>query len=153
MHIECVYDTCVIIYLSLHLSLSFYLALSHTLPSLSLSLYSQWYNEIRQLCPKTPLLLVATKLDKREEEKESSHLSLTHTTPQTITKREGIQLMKSLKAKGYVECSYKTMEGLEELISAILMVIKGEGLNEQEVYAPFSYQSLKEQYSQSCTIL
>lgn len=78
--------------------------------------FVQWYREVKCHCPKAQFILVGTRLEKRkeherDERKERSTLF--------ITKQQGLQMKRLLGARDYVEVSYKTNEGVEELIAAI----------------------------------
>ena len=84
----------------------------------------QWYPEVRHHCPDTPVVLVGTKLDIREE-------IVAMTTEQTenistfISYKQGLSLANKLSVK-YVECSAKTQQGLKNAIDvAINSVIIG----------------------------
>ncbi|XP_067014417.1 ras-like GTP-binding protein RhoL [Anabrus simplex] len=74
---------------------------------------SKWYPEIRHHCPHIPVVLVATKIDLREEDGDA------------LTEADGRMLKKRIKAARYVECSAKNMQGIEEVfIEAIRTVMK-----------------------------
>ncbi|CAG2251220.1 RAC2 [Mytilus edulis] len=81
----------------------------------------QWIPEVRHHCSRTPILLVGTKLDIRQEPGNSSHIEK-NTRP--ISFSEGQSLAKRIDAVRYLECSAKTQEGLqsvfEEAAKAVL---------------------------------
>ncbi|XP_012279005.1 ras-like GTP-binding protein RhoL [Orussus abietinus] len=75
---------------------------------------SKWYPEIKFHCPNTPIVLVGTKGDLRNEE-----------GPDIISLRECKKMKKKIKAFKYVECSAMKQEGLEEVfVEAIKAVLK-----------------------------
>ena len=80
----------------------------------------KWYPEVKDQCPKVPIILVGTKLDLRAS-KESSE---TTKSSASITYQKGVSLAKDIKAVKYLECSSLTFEGLktvfEEAIAAVL---------------------------------
>ena len=49
---------------------------------------------------------MGTKLEKRNQQK-------------TISSSQGLQMKKTIGATHYIECSYKTNEGLEQLLTEI----------------------------------
>uniref|UniRef100_H3DQQ7 small monomeric GTPase n=1 Tax=Tetraodon nigroviridis TaxID=99883 RepID=H3DQQ7_TETNG len=93
---------------------------------LSLSLYknddARWYPEVRHHCPSTPIILVGTKLDLRDEKDTIEKLKEKKLTP--ITYPQGLALAKEIDAVKYLECSALTQRGLktvfDEAIRAVL---------------------------------
>lgn len=73
--------------------------------------HMQWYKEVKLHNPKARVILVGTKLEKRREEsgKEGGH----------ITREQGLEMSQVLEARDYVEISYKTNEGLDEVRTLI----------------------------------
>ncbi|XP_019849686.1 PREDICTED: rho-related protein racC-like [Amphimedon queenslandica] len=67
-----------------------------------------WYKEVKLRNPKAQVILVGTKLEKRIEEggKEGGEY---------ITRQQGLEMRQLLEARDYVEISYKTNEGLDEI--------------------------------------
>lgn len=66
----------------------------------------RWLNETRHFLPHCPFILVATKIDLRNDEKIGAR---------SITTQEGEEKAKEVKASKYLECSAKTGEGIKEL--------------------------------------
>lgn len=66
--------------------------------------------------PKTPILLVGTKTDLRDDPRQD-----------IITEREGKQLKKKIKAEGYMECSAKKMIGIDEIFVEAIRLTNGNG--------------------------
>lgn len=86
----------------------------------------KWIPEIRHYCPDTPVVLVGTKLDIREEEyHRHKHLPKNN---EFVMCQEGQNLANRLRAVSYVECSSKTQEGLnkvfEEAVKAVICPTK-----------------------------
>ncbi|KAK7866083.1 hypothetical protein R5R35_013580 [Gryllus longicercus] len=78
------------------------------------NIVSKWYPEIRHHCPTVPIVLVATKIDLREEDEQ-----------EIISENEGKVLKRRIKAAKYMECSAKNMQGLREVfVEAIRTVMK-----------------------------
>lgn len=80
---------------------------------------AKWYPEVNHHCPNTPIILVGTKLDLRENEEEMKKFRLS-----PVTYVQGAKMMKDIGAFKYLECSALTQKGLqfvfEEAISAVL---------------------------------
>ena len=81
----------------------------------------QWYPEITHHSPSTPIVLVGTKIDLREDKESLEKLQQMKLSP--ITRAEGMKLQKSIGAAKYVECSALTQQGMhnvfEEAIRAV----------------------------------
>lgn len=81
----------------------------------------KWFPEVRHHCPNTPVILVGTKLDLRDD-KDSEQLEKKKIT--TITYTEGLAMATETGAVKYLECSALTQRGLktvfDEAIRAVL---------------------------------
>lgn len=62
--------------------------------SLSLSLHFQWFPEVRHHCPSTPIILVGTKLDLRDDKDTIEKLKEKKLAP--ITYPQGLALAKDI---------------------------------------------------------
>eukprot|EP00164_Ancoracysta_twista_P000005 GFYU01000008.1.p2 GENE.GFYU01000008.1~~GFYU01000008.1.p2 ORF type:complete len:193 (-),score=67.67 GFYU01000008.1:389-967(-) len=71
----------------------------------------KWYPEIRHHNPETPIILVGTKLDLREDGDTLKQLSTKGLSP--ISTEQGHQLAKDIGAWKYLECSALTQKGLK----------------------------------------
>lgn len=84
---------------------------------------AKWYPEIRHHCPSTPMLLVGTKLDLRDD--KSTIEKLKDKNLQPITYQQGLAMGKEITAVKYLECSALTQKGLktvfDEAIRAVLL--------------------------------
>ena len=92
-----------------------------TSPSLlPLSLYpTQWYPEVTHHCPKTPIVLVGTHLELREDEETLERLKRQHKTP--ISYRQGLRLQKKMGAVKYVECSIRNLENVKNVFNEAIL--------------------------------
>ena len=73
-------------------------------------------------CPNTPIVLVGTKMDLREDKETLQRLREKNLSP--ITSAEGMKLQREIGAVKYVECSALTQKGLktvfDEAVRAVL---------------------------------
>ncbi|XP_006269414.1 ras-like GTP-binding protein RHO isoform X1 [Alligator mississippiensis] len=76
-----------------------------------------WVPEVRHFCPTTPIVLVATKKELRNDESVQKRLAVMRQEP--IRSAEGKALAASIGAYAYLECSAKTKEGVERLLEVI----------------------------------
>jgi len=84
----------------------------------------RWKPELAEHCPNTPILLIGTKLDLRDDPQTIEKLKNEKTAP--ITREQGLDMMKKIAAATYVECSALTQKGLREVFDeATRLVIKG----------------------------
>ncbi|XP_042893975.1 ras-related C3 botulinum toxin substrate 1 [Penaeus japonicus] len=83
---------------------------------------AKWYPEVRHHCPNTPIILVGTKLDLRDDRETLDKLKDKKLTP--ISYPQGLSMAKEVGATKYLECSALTQKGLktvfDEAIRAVL---------------------------------
>uniref|UniRef100_A0A1A8D1K3 Ras-related C3 botulinum toxin substrate 1 (Rho family, small GTP binding protein Rac1) n=1 Tax=Nothobranchius kadleci TaxID=1051664 RepID=A0A1A8D1K3_NOTKA len=83
---------------------------------------AKWYPEVRHHCPKTPIILVGTKLDLRDDKDTIEKLKEKKLSP--IIYPQSLALAKEIGAVKYLECSALTQRGLktvfDEAIRAVL---------------------------------
>ncbi|KAJ7814585.1 small GTPase rac1p [Mycena leptocephala] len=72
---------------------------------------SKWYPELHHHAPSTPVLLVGTKLDLREDQATIEELRQQRTAP--IQYQQGVQTQREIGAVKYLECSALTQMGLK----------------------------------------
>ena len=80
-----------------------------------------WYNEIKNFCPRTPIILVGTKSDCRHDQPpdEAKPLKRTNFAQKIrectiVTPRMGRQIAQEIGAS-YYECSVRLMSGLQDV--------------------------------------
>ena len=74
---------------------------------------AKWYPEVSHHCPNTPIVLVGTKLDLRNNAQVIEKLREKCLSPITYT--QGMKLMERIGASKYVECSSLTQDGLKQV--------------------------------------
>ncbi|KAJ3416097.1 U2 small nuclear RNA auxiliary factor 2 [Chytridiales sp. JEL 0842] len=83
---------------------------------------TKWYPEISHHAPHTPIILVGTKLDLREDRETIEKLREKRMAP--LSYPQGMQMAKEVGAVKYLECSALTQKGLknvfDEAIRAVL---------------------------------
>jgi Ras-related C3 botulinum toxin substrate 1 len=83
---------------------------------------AKWYPEVSHHCPNTPILLVGTKLDLRDDPDTINKLKERKLQP--LTYPQGLQMIKEINAVKYLECSALTQKGLktvfDEAVRAVL---------------------------------
>ncbi|CAB3994898.1 rho-related BTB domain-containing 2-like [Paramuricea clavata] len=85
-----------------------------------------WYNEIKNFCPKTPIILIGTKSDCRQDQppEEAKPLRRTNFSQKIrectiVTPRMGRQIAQEIGAY-YYECSVLSMTGLQDVILNVI---------------------------------
>jgi len=90
---------------------------------------AKWYPEVSHHCPNTPIILVGTKVDLREDAPTIEKLTAKGQVP--ITFEQGLQMMQEIGGVKYMECSALTQTGLkavfDEAIRAVLIPTPGAG--------------------------
>jgi Ras-related C3 botulinum toxin substrate 1 len=74
---------------------------------------NKWIKEIRNYMPKTPIILVGTKLDLRDDLTIMNNLA--EKKEQPITYKRGMILAKEIGAFTYIECSSLTQENIKQV--------------------------------------
>ena len=72
---------------------------------------AKWYPEVSHHCPNTPVVLVGTKLDLRDDQDTNDLLAKKNLQP--LTYAQGLQMAKEINAVKYLECSALTQKGLK----------------------------------------
>jgi len=72
---------------------------------------AKWFPEVSHHCPNTPIVLVGTKLDLRDDPETKAKLAEKSLKP--ITYPQGLSMQKEINAVKYLECSALTQKGLK----------------------------------------
>ncbi|XP_044257012.1 ras-like GTP-binding protein rhoA [Tribolium madens] len=73
----------------------------------------KWGPEVKHYCRKVPILLVANKLDLRNNKETIENLQRYNMQP--VKYVQGLKVSKKIGARGYIECSAKHMMGVHEV--------------------------------------
>ncbi|CDW52826.1 ras C3 botulinum toxin substrate 1 [Trichuris trichiura] len=82
---------------------------------------SKWYPELRHHCPDTPILLVGTKLDLRNNSVTLENLNSQGLSP--ITRSQGSKLAQKLHLYKYLECSALTQDNLSQVFQEAVRAV------------------------------
>eukprot|EP00002_Diphylleia_rotans_P005491 TRINITY_DN14641_c0_g1_i1.p1 TRINITY_DN14641_c0_g1~~TRINITY_DN14641_c0_g1_i1.p1 ORF type:complete len:192 (+),score=31.48 TRINITY_DN14641_c0_g1_i1:76-651(+) len=99
----------------------FILCFSLINPSSYASVRSRWKPELDLHCPGTPIVLVGTKLDMREDAHTISQLREKGMTP--ITESEGRNLAKDINAGCYIECSALAQTNIQKIFDESFRIL------------------------------
>ncbi|KAK3586052.1 hypothetical protein CHS0354_033174 [Potamilus streckersoni] len=81
----------------------------------------KWFPEVIHNCPKTPIILVGTKLDMREDKETVERLNEKRCRP--ISYSQGLILAKEIKAVTYLECSALTQRRLKDVFDEAIRAV------------------------------
>lgn len=102
-----------------------------------------WYPEVSHFCPGTPIIVVGTKIDLRDNSPAPNELSVGGKP--LLQYSEGLTVVKDIGAVRYVECSSLTQQGLKEVFEEAVRTV---------LDVKRAVQDLQTQRSQrSCTML
>ena len=88
-------------------------------PSSFENVKEKWVPEITHHCPRTPFLLVGTKIDLRDDAATVEKLAENNQEPLSLDM--GDSLAREVRAVKYVECSALTMEGLNNVFDEAVL--------------------------------
>jgi Ras-related C3 botulinum toxin substrate 1 len=84
---------------------------------------SKWYPEVSHHCPYTPIILVGTKIDLREDSNTLNKLAQKKMAP--ISYEQGLNLAQEISAVKYMECSALTQQGLKAVFDEAIRATIG----------------------------
>jgi len=82
---------------------------------------AKWYPEINHHNPNTPIILVGTKLDLREDKDTIDRLAEKKLAP--ISFQQGQQMCKEISGVKYLECSALTQKGLKNVFDEAIRAV------------------------------
>lgn len=99
----------------------FLVAFSLISPASFENVRAKWVPEITHHCPNVPMILVATKLDLRDDKEALERLAEKKLAP--ITFDQGTQMAKEINAVKYMECSALTQKGLKDVFDEAIRAV------------------------------
>ncbi|XP_007441756.3 rho-related GTP-binding protein RhoU-like, partial [Python bivittatus] len=96
------------------------LCFSVVAPTSFRNIADKWYPEVRRHCPSTPVLLVGTQSDLRQDVKVLIALSRRQEKP--VPPATARSLAGKLGLAGYVECSALTQQNLKEVFDTAIVL-------------------------------
>jgi len=99
----------------------FLLCFSIISPSSFENVHAKWYPEVSHHCPNTPIILVGTKLDLRDDRETIERLREKGLAP--ITYEQGMAKAKEINAVKYLECSALTQKGLKNVFDEAIRAV------------------------------
>ncbi|XP_065175327.1 ras-related C3 botulinum toxin substrate 1-like [Sycon ciliatum] len=82
---------------------------------------AKWFPEVSHHCPNTPIILVGTKLDLRDDKDTVEKLKEKRLAPISFT--NGLQMQKEIHAVKYLECSALTQKGLKQVFDEAIRAV------------------------------
>jgi small GTP-binding protein len=107
---------------------------------------TRWYPEITHHCPNTPFILVGNKVDLRKNLQTLENLRIHGQKP--VTYEEGMRMAQEIDAVKYMECSCRTLEGVDEIFEEVVRV----GLPPPPSPLPERKKKIKRRRGDSCRI-
>jgi len=82
---------------------------------------TKWFPEVSHHCPSTPILVVGTKTDLRNDQETINRLAEKRLAP--LTPEQGTQLAKEIGGVRYMECSALTQAGLKDVFDEAIRAV------------------------------
>ena len=111
-------------------------------PSSFENVRAKWYPEVSHHCPNTPIILVGTKVDLREDQATMEKLAAKKQAP--ITYEQGLQMVSEIGAVKYMECSALTQTGLKAVFDEAIRAV---------ISPPVEKKGKKEKSRGGCSLL
>jgi len=109
----------------------FLICFSVVSPSSFENVTSKWCPEIKHHCPDSPILLIGTKIDLREDKEALQALSEHGQAP--LKREQGQKLANKIRAIKYLECSALTQRGLKQVFDeAVRCVLRPQPVRKRQ---------------------
>ena len=97
----------------------FLLCFSLVSPATFYNVREKWAPELKHHCPKTPIVLVGTHLELRDDNYTIKQLLMVRQKP--IQNIEGSRMAAEIGAVKYMECSARTQKGLKSVFDEVVL--------------------------------
>ena len=87
----------------------------------------KWVPEVEHHRPNTPIVLVGTQLDLRDDAATIEKLKMKGLAP--ITRKQGEAMQRKIAAMAYVECSARTQKGLKHVFDEAVRAARYDGMS------------------------
>jgi len=94
----------------------------------------KWVPEVNHFCPKTPIVLVGTKMDLRDDAETLEMLAASG--HRAVTQTEGEEMAKRINARAYIECSALEDKNIDEVFQAAAKVSVEKKKKEKQKLCP-----------------
>jgi len=109
----------------------FLICFSVVSPSSFENVTSKWCPEIKHHCPDSPILLIGTKIDLREDKEALQALADNGQSP--LKREQGQKLANKIRAIKYLECSALTQRGLKQVFDeAVRCVLRPQPVRKRQ---------------------
>lgn len=109
----------------------FLICFSVVSPSSFENVTSKWCPEIKHHCPDSPILLIGTKIDLREDKEALQALADNGQAP--LRREQGQKLANKIRAIKYLECSALTQRGLKQVFDeAVRCVLRPQPVRKRQ---------------------
>ena len=99
----------------------FLLCFSIVSPDSFSNVITKWAPEVRHYNKETPIILIGTKVDLRDDKKTVEKLRKNNQCP--ITYPQGLAMAKDCGAAKYMECSAFNLNGLKDIFDAVVQIV------------------------------
>uniref|UniRef100_A0A668T513 Rho-related GTP-binding protein RhoG n=1 Tax=Oreochromis aureus TaxID=47969 RepID=A0A668T513_OREAU len=99
----------------------FLICFSLVMPASYENVRHKWHQEVTHHCPNTPIILVGTKLDLRDDKDTLEKLKKNKISP--ITYSQGLALSKEIGSVKYLECSALTQRGVKTVFDEVVRAV------------------------------
>uniref|UniRef100_A0A3Q0T0P9 small monomeric GTPase n=1 Tax=Amphilophus citrinellus TaxID=61819 RepID=A0A3Q0T0P9_AMPCI len=99
----------------------FIICFSLVMPASYENVRHKWYPEVKHHCPNTPIILVGTKEDLRDDKDTTEKLKKENLSP--ITSAQGLAMAREIGCVNYLECSALTQRGLKTVFDEAIQTV------------------------------
>uniref|UniRef100_UPI00398F7162 ras-related C3 botulinum toxin substrate 1-like n=1 Tax=Pristiophorus japonicus TaxID=55135 RepID=UPI00398F7162 len=109
----------------------FVICFSLVSPTSFLNVRLKWYPEVKRHCPNSPIILVGTKLDLRDDKETIEKLKEKNLVP--ISQEQGAQTAKEIGAVKFIESSAFKQKGLKTIFEEAIRAVIFQAVNKRKI--------------------